>query len=43
MWYFISNFITAVVCIYGTLIYRVRVENALKAEAEAFKAAANRK
>ena len=42
MWYLISNFITAVVCIVLTLIYRGRVENKLKAEAEALKAAANR-
>ena len=43
MWYLISNFITAIVCISGTLIFRVRVENKLKAEKDALLAAANRK
>jgi hypothetical protein len=43
MWYLVSNFITAVVCISGTLIFRVKAENALKAEKAALLAAANRK
>ena len=43
MGYFITGVLSFVAGVALTLIYRVRVENKLKAEAEALRAAANRK
>ena len=43
MHYFIGGIVGFVLGVILTLIFRVRVENKLKAEAEALKAAANRK